>query len=76
MHLFIESATIFLLIARLILSESLLHFPFLPLQRLLLVFEILNHNLASGVRTRPRLSCLRISPADNEDAVDVIASRL
>jgi len=32
--------------------------------------------LASGVRTRPRLSCLRISPADNNDAVDVIASRL
>ena len=32
--------------------------------------------LASGVRTRPRLSCLRISPADTIDAVDVIASRL
>ena len=32
--------------------------------------------LASGVSTRPRLSCLRISPADNNDAVDVIASRL
>jgi hypothetical protein len=32
--------------------------------------------LATGVRTRPRLSCLRISPADNNDAVDVIASRL
>ena len=32
--------------------------------------------LPSGVRTRPRLSCLRISPADNNDAVDVIASRL
>jgi len=30
----------------------------------------------SGVRTRPRLSCLRISPAANNDAVDVIASRL
>jgi hypothetical protein len=28
------------------------------------------------VHTRPRLSCLRISPADNNDAVDVIASRL
>jgi hypothetical protein len=32
--------------------------------------------LASGVRTRPRLSCLRISPADNKDTEDVIASRL
>jgi len=32
--------------------------------------------LVSGVRTRPRLSCLRISPADNNDAVVVIASRL
>jgi uncharacterized protein with von Willebrand factor type A (vWA) domain len=32
--------------------------------------------LASGVRTRPRLSGLRISPADTIDAVDVIASRL
>jgi hypothetical protein len=32
--------------------------------------------LPSGVRTHPRLSCLRISPADNNDAVDVIASRL
>jgi len=32
--------------------------------------------LPSGVRTRPRLSCLRISPADNNDAVDVIAPRL
>jgi hypothetical protein len=32
--------------------------------------------LASGVRTRPRLSCLKISRADNNDAVDVIASRL
>jgi hypothetical protein len=32
--------------------------------------------LPSGVRTRPRLSCLRIFPADNNDAVDVIASRL
>jgi hypothetical protein len=32
--------------------------------------------LPGGVRTRPRLSCLRISPADNNDAVDVIASRL
>lgn len=32
--------------------------------------------LASGVRTRPTLSCLRISPADTIDAVDVIASRL
>jgi hypothetical protein len=32
--------------------------------------------LQNGVRTRPRLSCLRISPADNNDAVDVIASRL
>ena len=32
--------------------------------------------LASGVRTRPGLSCLRISPADTIDAVDVIASRL
>ena len=32
--------------------------------------------LPSGVRTRPRLSCLRISPADNNDAGDVIASRL
>ena len=31
---------------------------------------------ASGVSTRPRLSCLRISPADTIDAVDVIASRL
>lgn len=29
-----------------------------------------------GVRTRPRLSCLRIFPANNNDAVDVIASRL
>ena len=43
MNLFIESATIFLLFSRFILSESLLPFPFLPLQRLLLVFEILNH---------------------------------
>jgi len=32
--------------------------------------------LATGVSTRPRLSCVRISPADNNDAVDVIASRL
>ena len=32
--------------------------------------------LASGVRTRPILSCLRISPADNNDAVNVISSRL
>ena len=42
MNLFIESATIFLLFSRFILSESLLPFPFLPLQRRLLVFEILN----------------------------------
>ena len=32
--------------------------------------------LPSGVHTRPRLSCLRISPADNYDAGDVIAIRL
>ena len=32
--------------------------------------------LASGVSTRPRLSYLRISPADHHDAGDVIASRL
>jgi hypothetical protein len=32
--------------------------------------------LASGERTRPRLSCLRISPTANNDAVGVIASRL
>ena len=31
---------------------------------------------ANGVRTRPRLSCVRISPADKNDALDVIASRL
>jgi len=42
MDLSIESATIFLLISHFILSERLLQFPFLPLQRLLLVFEILN----------------------------------
>jgi hypothetical protein len=76
MDLFIEYATIFLLIAHFILSERFLPITFLPIKRFFLVFEILNHNLASGVRTRPRLSCLRISPADNEDAVDVIASRL
>ena len=29
-----------------------------------------------GVRTLPRLSCLRISPVDNNDGVYVIASRL
>jgi hypothetical protein len=28
------------------------------------------------VRTRPRLSCWRISPADKNNAVDVIASKL
>jgi hypothetical protein len=32
--------------------------------------------MASGAHTHPKLSCLRISPADNNDAVDVIASRL
>jgi len=31
---------------------------------------------ASGLRTRPRLSRLRISPADKNNAVDVIASGL
>ena len=49
MNLFIESATIFLLFSRFILSESLLPFPFLPLQRLLLVFEILNHERQTTV---------------------------
>jgi hypothetical protein len=43
MYLFIESAKIFLLIAHFILFESILQIPSLPLQRLLLVFEILNH---------------------------------
>ena len=32
--------------------------------------------LGTGVRTRPRLSCLRIFPAGNNDAVDDTASRL
>ena len=32
--------------------------------------------LTSGVSTRPRLSYLRISPPDNNEVVDVIASTL
>ena len=49
MNLFIEFATIFLLFARFILSESVLPIHFLPLQRFLLVFEILNHERQTTV---------------------------
>jgi hypothetical protein len=49
MNLFIESATIFLLIARFIHYERWLHISQLPLQRLLLAFEILNRERESPV---------------------------
>ena len=55
MHLFIESATIFLLFARFILSESILTIPFIPLQRPLLVFEILNDERESPVPHEVRI---------------------
>ena len=55
MDLLIESATIFLLIAHFILSASVLPITFIPLQRLLLVFEILSHERQT---TAPHQVCV------------------